>query len=186
MATRPRRPARPEDRTPPAPEATATAPTRIVAVSPDFGPVPAVQVVRTMHRSEEAVPDTPPDLRYSQDHLWARPNGDSGLVRVGVTDFAQQSLGDVVDVTLPAPGDAVTAGEACGDIESVKSVSDLIAPVTGTVRVRNDDLASAPELVNTDPYGQGWMFEVQADPATYDQQLAGLMDVRAYRELAGA
>jgi glycine cleavage system H protein len=130
--------------------------------------------------------DSPDDLRYSKDHLWARPGTDAGLVRVGVTGFAQQSLGDVVDVTLPEPGDTVTAGEACGDIESVKSLSDLVAPVTGTVRARNDDLASAPELVNTDPYGQGWMFEVETDPTTLGRQLAALMDADAYRELAGA
>src|SRR5215472_13276152 len=79
------------------------------------------------------MPDIPADLRYSKDHLWARPGAEVGLVRVGVTDFAQQSLGDVIDVSLPRPGDTVKAGEACGDIESVKSVSDLIAPVTGTV-----------------------------------------------------
>ena len=109
----------------------------------------------------------------------------AGLVRVRVTDFAQQSLGDVVEVTLPRPGNTVNAGEACGDIESVKSVSDLIAPVTGTVRTRNDHLASAPELVNTDPYGQGWMFDVETDPATPHQQIAALMDADAYRELAG-
>ena len=129
--------------------------------------------------------DIPADLRYSKDHLWARPDAGTGLVRVGVTDFAQQSLGDVVDVTLPRPGDTVTAGEACGDIESVKSLSDLVAPVTGTVRARNDNLTRTPELVNTDPYGQGWMFEVETDPATLSQQLAALMDARAYRDLAG-
>ena len=132
------------------------------------------------------MPDIPANLRYSKDHLWARPGADAGLVRVGVTDFAQQSLGDVIEVSLPRPGDTVKAGEACGDIESVKSVSDLIAPVTGTVRTRNDDLSSAPELVNADPYGQGWMFEVETDPATLGQQLAALMDARAYRDLAGA
>ena len=132
------------------------------------------------------MPGIPANLRYSKDHLWARPGADAGLVRVGVTDFAQQSLGDVIDVSLPRPGDTVKADEACGDIESVKSVSDLIAPVTGTVRTRNDDLSSAPELVNADPYGQGWMFEVETDPATLGQQLAALMDARAYRDLAGA
>ena len=132
------------------------------------------------------MPDIPADLRYSKDHLWVRPDDDAGLVRVGVTDFAQQSLGDVVDVTLPEPGDMVTAGEACGDIESVKSVSDLIAPVTGTVRARNDDLAGTPELVNIDPYGRGWIFEVETDPTTLGRQLAALMDADAYRALAGA
>jgi glycine cleavage system H protein len=131
------------------------------------------------------MPEIPADLRYSKDHLWARPGAGTSLVRVGVTDFAQQSLGDVVDVTLPGPGDPVTAGEACGEIESVKSLSDLIAPVTGTVRARNDDLTGAPELINTDPYGQGWMYEVETDPATLTQQLAALMDARAYGDLAG-
>ena len=129
--------------------------------------------------------DIPADLRYSTDHLWVRPGAD-GLVRVGVTDFAQQSLGDVVNVSPPKPGDTVTAGEASGDIESVKSLSDLIAPVTGTVRAHNDDLTAAPDLVNSDPYGQGWLFEVQTDPATLGRQLAALMDADAYRGLAGA
>ena len=132
------------------------------------------------------MPEIPADLRYSKDHLWARAGAGAGLVRVGVTDFAQQSLGDVVEVTPPEPGSMVTAGEACGDIESVKTLSDLVAPVTGTVRGRNDALAGAPELVNTDPYGQGWMFEVEIDPATLGQQLAALMDAGAYRALAGA
>jgi glycine cleavage system H protein len=130
--------------------------------------------------------DTPSDLRYSSDHLWARVPADGSAVRVGVTDFAQQSLGDIVDISLPRPGDTVKAGEPCGDIESTKSLNDLIAPVTGTVRARHDDLAGAPELVNSDPYGQGWMFEVETDPATLDQQLAALMDARAYSEMVGA
>ena len=132
------------------------------------------------------MPETPVDLRYSKDHLWVRPSPGTGLVRVGVTDFAQQSLGDVVEVTLPRQGNTVNAGEACGDIESVKSVSDLIAPVTGTVRTRNDNLASAPELVNADPYGQGWMFEAEIDPSALNEQLASLMDAGAYRSMAGA
>jgi glycine cleavage system H protein len=130
--------------------------------------------------------DIPADLRYSQDHLWARPADGTSLVRVGVTDFAQRSLGDVVEVTLPRTGDTVKAGQACGDIESTKSVSDLVAPVSGTVRARNEELTGAPELVNTDPYGQGWMFEVEADPATLGQELAALMDEAAYQALAGA
>ena len=110
----------------------------------------------------------------------------AGLVRVRVTDFAQQSLGDVVDVTLPEPGDTLKAGEACGDIESLKSVNDLIAPVTGMVRARNDDLTGSADLVNTDPYGQGWMLEIETDPAALGQKLAALMDPAAYRELTGA
>ena len=131
------------------------------------------------------MPDIPTDLRYSKDHLWARPGPAASMARIGVTDFAQQSLGDVVAVTLPRPGDMVTAGEACGDIESTKSVSDLIAPVAGTVRARNEDLTGTPELVNADPYGQGWMFEVQADPAKQAEELAALMDDAVYRQLAG-
>ena len=132
------------------------------------------------------MPDIPADLKYSQDHLWARSDAGTGMVRIGVTDFAQQSLGDVVAVTLPAPGEKVTAGEPSGDIESVKSANDLVTPVTGTVRARNDALADAPELVNTDPYGQGWMFEVETDPATLSRQLAALMDADGYRALTGA
>jgi glycine cleavage system H protein len=132
------------------------------------------------------MPEIPADLRYSTDHLWVRPVDGTILVRAGVTDFARQSLGDVVEVTPPGAGDTITAGEACGDIESVKSVSDLIAPVTGTVRDRNDELTRTPELVNTDPYGQGWLFEAEIDPAALDRQLAALMDAGAYRALAGA
>ena len=132
------------------------------------------------------MPEIPADLKYSTDHLWVRPAAGTGLVRAGVTDFAQQSLGDVIDVILPRPGDTITAGEACGDIESVKTVSDLIAPVTGTVRACNDDLARTPELINTDPYGQGWLFEAEIDPAALNEQLAALMDAGAYRDLAGA
>ena len=153
------------------------------AVSPAIGPLPAIYVPAPIGGT---MPDTPADLRYSKDHLWVSPSPATGVVRAGVTDFARQSLGDVVEVTLPRPGDPVKAGEACGDIESVKSVSDLIAPLTGTVRTRNDDLAGAPGLVNADPYGQGWLFEVETDPATLGQQLAALMDARAYRDLTGA
>jgi glycine cleavage system H protein len=165
------------------------------AVSLAFGPIPAIYVppspdrpsVRHQHVSiGETMPDIPADLKYSHDHLWARSDADTGLVRIGVTDFAQQSLGDVVAVTLPAPGEKVTAGEPSGDIESVKSVNDLVTPVTGTVRARNDDLTDAPDLVNTDPYGQGWMLEIDTDPATLGQQLTALMDADAYRELTGA
>ena len=155
------------------------------AVSPAIGPLPAIHV-HVPAPIEGTMSDIPADLRYSQDHLWVRPDPGAGLVRVGVTDFAQRSLGDVVEVTLPGLGETIKAGQACGDIESVKSVNDLVAPVAGTVRARNDDLAATPELVNTDPYGLGWMFEAEIDPATLDSQLAGLMDAGAYRRLAGA
>jgi glycine cleavage system H protein len=132
------------------------------------------------------MPEIPADLRYSADHLWIQPMDGATILRAGVTDFAQQSLGAVVDVTLPGLGDTIIADESCGDIESVKSVSDLIAPVTGTVCQRNDDLARRPELINTDPYGRGWIFEAEIDPTTRDQQFAELLDARAYRELTSS
>lgn len=101
----------------------------------------------------------PEDLLYTREHEWVRRDGD--VVRIGVTDYAQQALGDVVFVQQPAVGDAVTAGEACGEIESTKSVSDLFAPVDGTVSARNEELGSSPELVNTAPYDAGWIVEVR-------------------------
>lgn len=104
----------------------------------------------------------PDDLRYTREHEWVRRDGD--VVRVGITDYAQQALGDVVYVQLPAVGAEVAAGESCGEIESTKSVSDLFAPVTGTVHATNDALAAAPELVNSSPYEEGWLVEVQVAP----------------------
>jgi glycine cleavage system H protein len=130
--------------------------------------------------------DIPAELRYSQDHLWARRDAGTDRVRVGITDFAQQSLGDVVDVTLPQLGDAVTAGQACGEIESTKSVNDLVAPVSGTVNARNDELTNSPDLINADPYGRGWMFDIDVDPSAVDRELASLMDGRAYGDVAGS
>ena len=110
-------------------------------------------LISTSHDPEGlAVPDAPENLRFSADHLWVDPTNDS-LLRVGITDFAQQSLGDVIDVTPPEAGATVTAGEACGEIESTKSVSDLVAPITGAVEQRNDDLVESPDLVNSDPFG---------------------------------
>jgi glycine cleavage system H protein len=129
--------------------------------------------------------DTPAHLRYSRDHLWVRVGTDTNLVRAGITDFAQQSLGDIVDVQPPRPGEKITAGDACGDIESTKSDSDLVAPVSGTVRATNDELTQRPELVNTDPYGQGWLFDVETDPLALTQQLATLLDAGGYRQLTG-
>jgi glycine cleavage system H protein len=108
-------------------------------------------------------PVTPEDLRYTSDHEWVRTEGD--LVRVGVTDYAQEALGDIVFVTLPEVGAQVTAGETCGEVESTKSVSDLFAPVSGTVAERNEALDGAPELVNSDPYGDGWMMTIRPDDA---------------------
>jgi glycine cleavage system H protein len=155
------------------------------AVSVGLGPIPAIYVPLRPPTGEK-MPAIPADLRYSRDHLWVRRVNGTSVVRVGVTDFAQQSLGGVVGVSPPQPGETITTGDPCGDIESVKSVGDLIAPVTGTVRARNDDLARTPELVNSDPYGRGWIFEAEADPAALDQQFANLLDARSYRSLAGA
>ena len=120
----------------------------------------------------------PEELRYTQEHEWLRPNG--GTVRVGITDYAQDALGDIVYVQLPEPGTAVESGQAVGEVESTKSVSDLYAPVAGTVTARNEALNETPELVNTDPYGEGWMLEIElADPASVE----GLLDAAAYQKV---
>ncbi len=120
----------------------------------------------------------PEDLRYTTDHEWVRVGAD-GSVRVGITAFAQDALGDVVFVSLPAVGDAVTAGDSCGEVESTKSVSEINAPVSGTVTAVNAALDATPELVNTDPYGEGWMFEVgDVARGAVDE----LMSVTAYRD----
>lgn len=120
----------------------------------------------------------PEELRYTQEHEWLRPNG--GTVRVGITDYAQDALGDIVYVQLPEPGTAVESGQAVGEVESTKSVSDLYAPVAGTVTARNEALNDTPELVNTDPYGEGWMLEIElADPASVE----GLLDAAAYQKV---
>lgn len=124
--------------------------------------------------------EIPADLRYTPEHEWVRVTGD-GTVRVGITDFAQSSLGDVVYVQLPEVGSEVTAGESFGEVESTKSVSDLYAPVTAKVIAVNGDLESDPQLVNSDPYGQGWLLELQADGDTLEQGLAALLDADAYR-----
>ena len=121
----------------------------------------------------------PDDLRYTAEHEWVRSPGDAeGSVRIGITDFAQEQLGDIVYVQLPDVGEEVTAGAPCGELESTKSVSDLYAPLTGQVVARNDELDTAPEQVNADPYGAGWMIEVvPTDPSDLD----GLLSAREYR-----
>src|SRR3954447_20628147 len=103
----------------------------------------------------------PDDLRYTAEHEWVRAGEGSDVVRIGITDFAQGQLGDVVYVDLPSVGQAVEAGATCGEIESTKSVSELYAPVSGTVVARNDALDSAPDQVNSDPYGDGWLVDIQ-------------------------
>ena len=121
----------------------------------------------------------PQDLRYTPEHEWVRVGSD-GVVRVGITSFAQDALGDVVFVSLPSVGASVTAGDSCGEVESTKSVSDIYAPVSGEVVAVNQALDSAPELVNSDPYGQGWMYDMKpTDAAAQDS----LLDLEAYRAL---
>ena len=128
----------------------------------------------------------PPELRYTSEHEWVRVDEGSDTARVGITDYAQEALGDIVYVHVPGMGEAVETGSAMGELESTKSVSDLIAPVTGVVTARNDDLGDSPDLVNADPYGRGWIFEVRIDPAVLTHQIDRLMDVPAYRTLTGA
>ena len=117
----------------------------------------------------------PAGLRYTAEHEWVRTDGDT--VRVGITAFAQEALGDVVYVSLPTVGDSVVAGDTCGEVESTKSVSDLYAPVSGEVTAVNGALDATPELVNNDPYGEGWMYELRpSDPADVE----ALMDADGY------
>jgi glycine cleavage system H protein len=120
----------------------------------------------------------PDDLRYSSDHEWARADGD--VVRVGITDYAQDALGAVVFVDLPKVGTDVSAGGAIGEVESTKSVSEIYAPVSGTITAINDSLTSAPEAVNADPYGEGWICEITtSDTSEYDE----LLDAGRYHSL---
>ncbi|MGH8977626.1 MAG: glycine cleavage system protein GcvH [Acidimicrobiia bacterium] len=120
----------------------------------------------------------PEDLRYSAEHEWVRVDGDT--VTVGITDFAQDSLGDIVFVQLPDVGLDVIAGAGITEIESTKSVSDIYAPVSGTVTAVNEALQDTPELVNQDPYGDGWIMSVQISEAG---ELDALLDAAAYRAL---
>jgi glycine cleavage system H protein len=121
----------------------------------------------------------PEDLSYTSEHEWVRDPGEApGSVRVGITDYAQEALGDIVYVSLPEVGATVTAGSPCGELESTKSVSDLYAPVSGEVVAVNESLDATPELVNSDAYAGGWLFEIT--PSDRDE-LGGLMDAAAYQ-----
>jgi glycine cleavage system H protein len=122
--------------------------------------------------------NVPDDLRYTSDHEWIRAEGDQA--RIGITDFAQDALGDVVFVQLPEPGRRVTAGESMAEVESTKSVSDVYAPVDGTVVEVNGELTDAPQRLNEDPYGEGWLCLVQPDDAG---ALSALLDADGYRKL---
>ena len=136
-----------------------------------------------MTRTEEDHPvsDIPPDLRYTAEHEWVRRSGDD-TVRVGITDFAQSALGDVVFVQLPDVGTELTAGESFGEVESTKSVSDLYAPVSGKVSAVNTDLDGSPQLVNSDPYTAGWLLDVQvSEVGELESAISSLLDAEAYR-----
>jgi glycine cleavage system H protein len=120
----------------------------------------------------------PDDLRFTSDHEWARL--EDGLVRIGITDFAQDALGDVVFVQVPDVDTEIKAGERFSEVESTKSVSDIYAPITGTIVEVNTDLADAPQRVNEDPYGDGWLCVIRP---TDDAELDALLDAAAYRAL---
>lgn len=120
----------------------------------------------------------PEHLRYSADHEWVAVSGTRA--RIGITDYAQDALGDVVFVQVPDLGSVVTAGDSFGEVESTKSVSDVYAPITGTVVAVNDSLGGNPEMLNSDPYGAGWLCEIEVAD---ESQLAGLLDAAAYQAL---
>ena len=127
----------------------------------------------------------PEDLKYTAEHEWVRVGGDGlddGVATVGITDYAQQALGDIVYVSLPEVGETVQPGTSIGELESTKSVSDLYAPVAGTVEARNETLEQAPELVNSDPYGEGWLLRVRVDDAS---AVDGLLTAEAYQQQVG-
>ncbi len=123
----------------------------------------------------------PENLRYTAEHEWVEVRPD-GSVRVGITSYAQEALGDVVYVSAPSVGDSVTAGDACGEVESTKSVSDLYSPLAGEVTAVNDALDGTPELVNSDPYGEGWIYELRPANAA---DVENLMSVAGYRSQLG-
>jgi glycine cleavage system H protein len=126
------------------------------------------------------VSETPTDLQYTAEHEWVRRTNED-TVRVGITDFAQGALGDVVYVDLPEVGTVVAAGDVFGEVESPKTTSELYAPIAAKVVAVNGDLEGSPDLVNSDPYGEGWLIELQAEAAELDGQLAGLLDADGYR-----
>ena len=125
--------------------------------------------------------DYPEDLKYSAEHEWVR-SGNGSKVRIGITDYAAEQLGDIVFASLPALGDTVAAGDACGELESTKSVSDIFCPVPGVISAVNALLESNPEIINSDPYGDGWLFELDL---AEDCDLDDLLDADAYAEQLG-
>ncbi|HHU38030.1 MAG TPA: glycine cleavage system protein GcvH [Propionibacterium sp.] len=123
----------------------------------------------------------PEDLRYTDKHEWVRA-GNGSTVRVGITSYAADALGDVVYVSLPQVGEEVALDDACAEVESTKSVSDVFAPVSGVITAVNEQLSDTPDQINSDPYGDGWLFELElSDP----EELDGLLDSDGYAEVAG-
>jgi glycine cleavage system H protein len=139
-------------------------------------------VQRNSERPAHPMADVPEELKYTAEHEWARVDDAGSSVRIGITDFAQLALGDVVYVSLPEVGTSLKIGEAFGEVESTKSVSDLYAPVSGIVTGRNGELADNPELVNAEPYGRGWIVEIELSERA---QLEDLLDAAAYVTLSG-
>ncbi|HVU93268.1 MAG TPA: glycine cleavage system protein GcvH [Jatrophihabitans sp.] len=126
--------------------------------------------------------DVPDDLKYTAEHEWVRLADGAKTVRIGITDYAQSALGDVVYVSLPEVGASVAKGAPVGEIESTKSVSDVYAPLSGTVTARNGKLDDTPDVINSDPYGEGWILELEMSD---DNELDDLLDAGAYGTLAG-
>jgi glycine cleavage system H protein len=122
----------------------------------------------------------PAELQYTKEHEWVAPTESAGTIRMGITDFAQGALGDIVYVQMPKVGEAVVADKVCGEVESTKSVSEIFSPVSGTVVAINDALTSAPELVNSDPYGAGWLAEISVSG-----EPIGLLTAAQYGEITG-
>lgn len=122
----------------------------------------------------------PAELQYTKEHEWVAETATAGTIRMGITDFAQGALGDIVYVQMPKVGEAVVADKVCGEVESTKSVSEIFSPVTGTVVAINDSLNNSPELVNSDPYGAGWLAEISVSG-----EPAALLSAAQYGEITG-
>jgi glycine cleavage system H protein len=149
-----------------------------------MGSWPALERAPDISKSklqEKHVANYPEDLKYTPEHEWIR-SGNGARVRVGVTEYAAEQLGDIVYVSLPEVGDTVAAGDACGELESTKSVSDIFSPLSGTVSTVNERLASTPETINADAYGDGWLFELDMDS---EADLDDLLDADSYAEEVG-
>lgn len=122
--------------------------------------------------------EIPAELQYTKEHEWVAKTQDADVVRMGITDFAQAALGDIVYVQLPKVGEALTADKVCGEVESTKSVSEIFSPVTGTVTAINEALNDSPEIVNSDPYGAGWLAEI-----SISGEPSNLLSAAEYREI---